>query len=98
MIHVDIKSAPAEETKHDFVVLTTLNALSMTLGSTYCKERLLINRRDCWHKFMVCYHLFEYYLTQQHQFTLQFRTVVLGKIHKIYFCISHILFLQMLLC
>jgi len=63
MIHVDIKSAPAEETKHDFVVLTTSNALSMTLGSTYCKERLLINRRDCWHKFMVCYRLFEYYLT-----------------------------------
>jgi hypothetical protein len=54
MIHVDMKSAPAEETKHDFVVLTTSNALSMTLGSTYCKERLLINRRDCWHKFMVC--------------------------------------------
>jgi len=53
MIHVDIKSAPAEETKHDFVVLTTSNALSMTLGSTYCKERLLINRRDCWHKFLI---------------------------------------------
>jgi len=95
MIHVDIKSAPAEETKRDFVVLTTSNALSMTLGSTYCKERLLINRRDCWHKFMVCYYLFEYYLTQQHQFTVQFRTVVLGKIHKIYFFISHILFLRM---
>ena len=93
MIQVDIKSTPAEETKHDFVVLTTSNALSMTLGSTYCKERLLINRRDCWHKFMVCYHLFKYYLMQQHQFTLQFRIVVLGKIHKVDFCISHILFL-----
>jgi len=77
MIHVDINSAPAEETKRDFVVLTTSNALSMTLGSTYCKERLLINRRDCWHKFMVCYHLFKYYFTQQHQFRMQFRTAVL---------------------
>lgn len=54
MIHVGMNSAPAEETKRDFMVLTTSNALSMTLGSTYCKERLLINRRDCWHKFMVC--------------------------------------------
>lgn len=77
MIQVEINSAPAEETKHNFAVLTTSNALSVALGSAYCKERLLINRRDCWHKFVVCYLLFDY-CVHWNQFTVHFRTVVLN--------------------
>lgn len=55
MIHVNLTpTTPSEEKKPDCIVLDNSNALSVTLGSSYCMERCFINRRDCWHKFMVC--------------------------------------------
>jgi hypothetical protein len=53
MIHIDVKSTPVEENRPDFIVLTKVNALSTTFGSSYSMERLFMNRTDCWHKFMV---------------------------------------------
>ncbi|KDR19314.1 nuclear RNA export factor 1-like isoform X2 [Zootermopsis nevadensis] len=54
MIHVNLTStALSEEKKPDYIVLDSSNALSVILGSSYCMERCFINRKDCWHKFMI---------------------------------------------
>jgi len=53
MIHINLTSTPVEENNPEYVVLDSSNALSVTMGSSYCRERCFINRKDCWHKFMV---------------------------------------------